>query len=89
MIHHVHTNNLSCSQGCMSQLAPINLGKCCWPCFHHLGFCCFVLLPGASFSFLTHLYLLVFAFAVLLIAQTMPVQGTRATAMEENKPKNC
>lgn len=38
-------------------------------------FWCFVPPPSATFSFLTHLYLLAFAFAVLLIPQTMPTQG--------------
>lgn len=46
-----------------------------WPCFHHLAFWCFLRLPGATFSFLTHLPLLAFAFAVLLITQTNACSG--------------
>lgn len=46
-----------------------------WPCFHHLALWCSIWLPGATFSFLTHLYLLASAFAVLLITQTNAYSG--------------
>lgn len=58
-----------------------------WPCFHHLAFWCFVLLPGATFFFLTHLYLLAFAFAVLLIAQTNACSGGTCSCYGEKQTK--
>ena len=51
-------------------LLPFPWGKAGWLCFHHLAVWCFIRLPGATLSFLTHLRLLTFAFAVLLIIQT-------------------
>lgn len=61
-----------------------------WPCFHHLAFWCFVLLPGATVFFLTHLYLLAFAFESYWLHKQMPAQGAHVPAMEKNKPKeNC
>lgn len=51
-------------------LLPFTWGNAGWLCFHHLAVWCFIWLPGAAVSFLTHLRLLIFAFAVLLIIQT-------------------
>ena len=57
------------------------------PCFHYLALWYFVLLLGATFSFLTHLYLLAFAFAVLLIAQQMPAQEAHVPCYREKQTK--
>lgn len=62
------------------RVAWVNLLSLTWvnasgPCFYPLAFWCHILLPGATFSFLTHLHLLVFAFAVLLMSQTNADSG--------------
>lgn len=63
-------------------LLPLTSVNASWPHFHYLAFWYFVLLPGATFSFVTHFYLLASAFAGPLITQTNACSGGTCSLLQ-------